>query len=299
MRPRSLPAAALVVVLLGCALAAQAKRSITETDLFQFTWIGDPQVSPDGSSVAFVRVSVNAKKDGYDTALFVVATAGDEPPRQLTTGPRDSWPRWSPDGTRLVFMRALERDGKPLPPQLYLLSMRGGEPAPLTDLPKGAAGPKWSPDGTRIAFKSETSPQDLQPREAREPRECLTENAQNSCLDATRESDMRTITRAIYRSNDEGYLDPTRPAHIWVVEASAAPPDARTAKQITQGAWEENDFVWSIDGRQIYFTKSHLQESYYELPKSDLVHVVRWQEDSRLGATATGLSIGPDVSAHS
>jgi dipeptidyl aminopeptidase/acylaminoacyl peptidase len=257
-------------LLLGCALAAQPKRSITETDLFQFTWIGDPQVSPDGSSVAFVRVSVNAKKDGYDTALFVVATAGDEPPRQLTTGPRDSWPRWSPDGTRLVFMRALERDSKPLPPQLYLLSMRGGEPAPLTDLPKGAAGPKWSPDGTRIAFKSETSPQDLQPREAREPRECLAENAQNSCVDATRESDMRTITRAVYRSNDEGYLDPTRPAHIWIAEASAAPPDARTAKQITQGAWEENDFVWSIDGRQIYFTKSHLQESYYELPKSDL-----------------------------
>ena len=81
---------------------------------------------------------------------------------------------------------------------------------------------------------------------------------------------MRTITRAVYRSNDDGYLDPTRPAHIWVAEASAPPPDTRTAKQITQGAWEDNDFVWSIDGRQIYFTKSHLQESYYELPKSDL-----------------------------
>ena len=270
MRSRSLPAAALVVMLLGCALAGQSKRSITETDLFQFTWIGDPQVSPDGASIAFVRVSVNAKKEGYDTALFVVATAGDEPPRRLTTGPRDSGPRWSPDGTRLVFMRALEQDGKRLPPQLYLLSMRGGEPAPLTDLPKGAASPKWSPDGTRIAFKSETAPRDLQAREAREPRECPAENAQNGCLDATRESDMRTITRAVYRSNDDGYLDPTRPAHIWVAEASAPPPDTRTAKQITQGAWEDNEFVWSIDGRQIYFTKSHLHESYYELPKSDL-----------------------------
>ena len=41
-------------------------------------------------------------------------------------------------------------------------------------------------------------------------------------------------------------------------------------KQITQGPWEDNDFVWSIDGRQIYFTKSHLQESDDELPKSDL-----------------------------
>jgi hypothetical protein len=82
MRPRSLPAAALVLMLLGCALAAQSKRSITETDLFQFTWIGDPQVSPDGSSVAFVRVSVNAKKDGYDTAHCLSS-------RRLVTSRRD------------------------------------------------------------------------------------------------------------------------------------------------------------------------------------------------------------------
>jgi len=189
------------------------EASITETDLFPFTWIGDPQVSP--------------------------------------------------DGTRLVFMRALEQDDNRVPPQLYLLSMRGGEPAALTDLPKGTASQKWSPDGTRIAFKSETAPRDLQPREAREPRECPAENAPNGCLDATRESDMRTITRAVYRSNDDGYLDPTSPAHIWVAEASAPPPDTRTAKQITQGAWEDNEFVWSIDGRQIYFTKSHLHESCY------------------------------------
>ena len=96
----------LVVVSLAAPALAQ-KRSITEKDLFNFVWIGDPQVSPDGSRVAFVRVTVNDKKDGYNTAIWTVATANGET-RQLTNGPRDTTPRWSPDGQYLLFVRAPE-----------------------------------------------------------------------------------------------------------------------------------------------------------------------------------------------
>ena len=66
----------VIVLVLVSALSAfaQTKRSITDKDLFRFQWIGDPQVSPDGSHVAFVRVTVNEKKDNYDTALWMVST---------------------------------------------------------------------------------------------------------------------------------------------------------------------------------------------------------------------------------
>src|SRR4029453_7152603 len=116
---------------------AQGKRFITEKDLFKFTWIADPQISPDGASVAFVRVTVNEKDDRYDTALFTVPSSGAEAPRRLTSGTRDSAPRWAPDGRRLAFVRAFERDGKTQPGQIYLLSMDGGEAGPGTGLPAG------------------------------------------------------------------------------------------------------------------------------------------------------------------
>src|SRR5215469_8980321 len=95
---------ALCLATIAVFVQAQ-KSSITEKDIFQFNWIGDPQVSPDGARVAFVKVSVSEKKDGYDTSIWSVSTNGSELPRRLTDGKHDSSPRWSPDGKWLVFVR--------------------------------------------------------------------------------------------------------------------------------------------------------------------------------------------------
>src|SRR5688572_3592107 len=104
----------LIIVVSFAAPAVGQKRNITEKDLFSFVWIGDPQVAPDGTRIAFVRVTVNDKKDGYNTAIWTVATASGET-RQLTNGPRDTTPRWAPDSKYLVFVRASEKDGRPEP----------------------------------------------------------------------------------------------------------------------------------------------------------------------------------------
>src|SRR5271166_2362821 len=76
--------------------ASSQKRSITERDLFDFVWIANPQVSPDGTRVTFTRVNADEKHTGYETSIWVVGTDGKEAPVRMTNGKHDAQPRWSP-----------------------------------------------------------------------------------------------------------------------------------------------------------------------------------------------------------
>src|SRR6266852_1984613 len=199
----------LVAITFFVTPAFAQKRNITEKDLFNFVWIGDPQVSPDGSRVAFVRVTVNEKKDGYNTAIWTVSAATGEA-RQLTAGPRDLSPRWSPDGQYLCFVRVPEKDGHPDVPELFMLAMSGGDSFQFTNLARGAGGPQWSPDGKMIAFVNGANPEDLakQPVTPRpSPSPAATPSPTDAKKEEPRESDVRVITHAVYRANGAGYLD--------------------------------------------------------------------------------------------
>src|SRR3954466_10330538 len=204
----------VIVFALGIGTALAEKRAITEKDLWDFVWIGDPQVSPDGARVAFVRVTVNEKKEGYNTSIWSVPMVGGEAPRRLTKGDHDTTPRWSPDGKFLLFLRSTEKDNKPEPAQLAILPMAGGDSFVFTDLPRGAGNPVWAPDGKNIAFTSDTNAEDLSKQEKKKNEESAsakapadkatpTPAAKHSAAKDEHESDVRVITRAVYRQDNE------------------------------------------------------------------------------------------------
>ena len=246
---------------------AQGRRPITETDLFKFMWAADPQISPNGSQVAFVRVNVNEDKDRYETQIFIVPSDGSTPPRPLTSGRNDRSPRWSPNGREIAFVRTPEPvDGKSKPAQIYLISMDGGEARALTDAPKGASSPVWSPDGRTIAFVG--TPDTSSAAKA---------DSAKKAADSTQKkhvSDVRVITRAQYRWNGGGYTDPTAHNHIWTVPASFTATGAlQTPRQITFGEFDEGEPVWSPDGLRLYFTSNRRLEPYYETGGAELYSV--------------------------
>jgi dipeptidyl aminopeptidase/acylaminoacyl peptidase len=135
--------------------AQNGTELVQVTDLLKIKTVGNITATKDGSRVAFTVTSVEpdaAHKEDYRyvTQVYTVSTAEPYTLVQLTTAKEGaSQPAWSPDGSELAFVRAV--DGKP---QIFLISMEGGEPRQLTKYKYGASNPKWSPDGNKILFSS-------------------------------------------------------------------------------------------------------------------------------------------------
>jgi dipeptidyl aminopeptidase/acylaminoacyl peptidase len=250
---------AVLVVLLPTLSFAQGKRPITEKDLFSFVWIGDEQLSPTDGRVVYVQATVSADRAGYETSLYLLDTAvPNAKPVQLTAGPRDSTPRWSPDGTQIAFIRSGERDGKPAPAQLYLMPAKvGGTIIKISDLPKGAGSPEWAPNGSAIAVTSST-PQD--------PAAAKLEAVKKGRLtgDDAHVSDIKIINRAVYRSNGVGYLDPTNVPQVYLVYLPKADGTQAAPMQVTGGRFGVQDWLWSPKSDWILFTRTEVDEPIFE-----------------------------------
>jgi len=89
-------------------------------------------------------------------------------------------------------------------------------------------------------------------------------------VESEHESDVHVISRAVYRSNDEGYLDPKRHSHIWVLEAPTDSDELPAPMQLTSGNFDDEQLLWSHDGSRIYFVTQRIEEPYYELPSADI-----------------------------
>ena len=193
--------------------------------------VADPQIAPDGRTIAVVVSRANFDEDRYDPELVAIDVS-TRAQHVLTHDRRGlSQPRWSQDGSRLAFLATM--DGKP---QVFVLPVGGGDAWQVTRSATGVQQFAWRPGGDQIAYVAA----DEAPKVAGEERH-------NHAFEI--------------RNNHFLLQEAPRPAHVWLIAADGK----SAARRLTSGAWTlpvslppsapSSPLSWSPDGKRLALVK--------------------------------------------
>jgi acylaminoacyl-peptidase len=229
----------LLITLLAAGVAtAQSKRpALKAEDIFNLQTASDPQISPDGQRIVYVRGFADIMTDRRHANLWIINADGTNH-RPLTSGlSNDSSPRWSPDGTRIAYISG--EDGRS---QIFVRWMDTGQTARVTSLESAPSGIEWSPDGKQISFATFV------------PSEPIKLAQMPKMPPGAKWADPPVIyDKPVYRFNAAGYLKPGY-THVFVVSAEGGTP-----RQITNGNFHfggpgvfgASPATWSPDAKSL------------------------------------------------
>ena len=224
-----LAAAAVSVFVLPVAVLQGQQKLFTAEDLPRLVRVSDPQISPDGKSIAFVTARADLKEDRWESEIDLVDVASKKVTALTHERQGVGSPRWSPTGDRLAFT-AQDSDKKG---QIFILPMSGGEAAQLTHVKTSISSYAWRPDGQGFAFAS--------PDEAPE-----------------KKGEAKFDDAFEVGNNDFQQKSRMLPVHLWTIGLSG------DAKRVTSGEWSLPNHLpggapkisWTHDGKTILFTRA-------------------------------------------
>ena len=238
--PNLINHASIVAVLSLCFLMfltpqiiAEENKAFDPMDVFELEWASDPQVSPDGETIVYVRRSNDIMKDRVRSNLWQIKRSGKNH-RPLHSGFKNSYsPRWSPDNTKIAFVS--NNSGST---QIHMHWVDSGETTVISQLQESPSSLSWSPDGKWLAFTMNVKGKSTSLVKSRTKPD-----------GASWAKKPITVTTTRYQYDGRGIVEPSY-RHVFVV-----PADGGTARQLTNGNFNHyGSLAWSADSKDIFFS---------------------------------------------
>jgi dipeptidyl aminopeptidase/acylaminoacyl peptidase len=255
MRRAGWVAAASAVLLSSAAASAadSAKPLFKPVDVFDLQWAADPQISPDGRSIAYVRKAMDVKTDRIRSEIWLVDADGKHS-RPLSSTDDSSAPRWSPDGSRIAYLGG-GTDGSR---QLFVYWAQNGVTSAISHFTEAPSKLAWSPDGRWLAFTMPV-PAEHKPLKVELP---------EAPKGAKWADPPKLIDRVVYRVDGEGYL-PNSFGQVFVLPSEGGP-----ARQLTHGDFEtQGDPVFTADGAAVLIAANRRTDAELEPLDTEIYRV--------------------------
>ncbi|WP_440589684.1 S9 family peptidase [Pseudoalteromonas pernae] len=242
------------IMAAACAHAAPSNLLQSE-DIFALEYVKDPQISPDGNKVVYVRSSYDIMTDKGKQSLWLYDVKSDLHTPLFADEHNYSSARWSPDGTRIAF--SSNRSGSS---QLHMYWLEQNKTALLTQLPKSVSNLSWSPDGKQLAFTMSLP----------EGKSDFVKSVKLPAKPkgASWSEPVTVIDKARYQADGRGFLEPSF-SQVFVL-----PADGGSARQLTMGDFQHTGpLSWKPDSSELVYSSDQHPEWEYRTTESDLYAV--------------------------
>ncbi len=231
---------------------SQVQSNLELLDIFNMEYVSDPQISPDGSKIIYVRNFKDVMTDRNLSNLWIINFDGSNN-RPLTTGNHNDFaPKWSHDGTKIVFKSNMADDKM----KLYLMWLDTKETMALTNTPQSPRAVSWSYDDKHLAFNM------------------FVPEANKSIIKmpgkpegAKWNEPPKYIDKMNYRGDGEGYYKGGN-SQLFTLPISGGTP-----KQLTFSEFDHGAPIWAKDNTHLYFNANFHKDEEFEPVDSEIYSI--------------------------
>ena len=243
----------LFYVLFIFSSSVNAQNKFENLDVFELQYARDPQISPDGSKVVYIRTKMDIMKDGKSSSLWIMNSDGTNHQKLTSLVKNESNPRWSPDGKRISF---ISNSGDGNGSEIFIYWVDSKQYSSISQLDGSPRSLNWSPDGKSIGFLMFVSEKTLQlVSPPKKPK------------NAKWAEKPRITDRLKHEADGSGYMREGF-SHIFYISSDGGKPT-----QVTKEKYNHREFNWKSDSKGFVFSSNYNVDWQYDYRNSELYSI--------------------------